>query len=54
MNPDKFQAIVLDKQRSNYTGTTLAVSSTEIHFVSSVDVLAVKVDDKFLLFLQSL
>ena len=46
VNPNKFQAILLDKQKSDYTGTKITVGSEEIHVVSSVDVLGVTIDDK--------
>ena len=47
VNPDKSQAILLDKQKPDYTGTKLTVGSEEIQVVSSVDVLGVKINDKF-------
>ena len=46
VNPDEFQAILLNKQKSYYTGTKLTVGSEEIQVVSSVDVLSVTIDDK--------
>ena len=41
MNPDKFQAILLDKQKSDYTKLT-----EENQVVSSVDILDVTIDEK--------
>ena len=41
MNPDKFQAILLDKQKSDYTKLT-----EENQVVSSVDILDVTIDKK--------
>ena len=46
MNLDKFQPILLDKQKSNYTGTKLTVGSEEIQVASGVGVLGVTIDDK--------
>ena len=45
VNPDKFQAILLDKQKSHYNGNKLNAGSEEIQVVSSVDVLGVKIND---------
>ena len=45
VNPDKFQAILLDKQKSYYNGNKLTARSEEIQVVSSVDVLGVKIND---------
>ena len=41
VNPDKFQAILLDKQKSDYTGTKVTVGSEGIQVVSSVEVLMI-------------
>ena len=46
VNPDKFQAILLDKQKLDYTGTKLTVGSEEIQVVYSVDVLDVTIGTK--------
>ena len=46
VNPDKFQAILLDNQKLDYTCTKLTVGSEEIQVVSTVDLLDVKVDAK--------
>ena len=46
VNRDKFPAILLDKQISDYTGTKLTAGSEEIQIVSSVDVSGITVDDK--------
>ena len=46
VNPDEFQFILLDKQKSDYTGTKLIVGSKEIQVVSSFDVLGVTTDNK--------
>ena len=46
VNPNKFQAILLDKQKSDYNVTKLTGDSEERQAVFSVDVLGVTIDDK--------
>ena len=46
VNSVKFEAILLDKQKSDYTGTKLTVSSEEIQVLSSLDVLSVPIYDE--------
>ena len=45
-NPDKFQAIVLDKRRSNNTEVKFIIGSEQIQAVPSVDILGIAIDDK--------
>ena len=45
-NPDKFQAIVLDKRRSNNTEVKFIIGSEQIQAVPSVDILGITIDDK--------
>ena len=47
VNPNKFQAILLDKEKSDYTGTKLSVVCDDFQVVSSVDVLDIAIDDRF-------
>ena len=46
MNLDKFSAILLDKWKSNYTGTKVTADSKEIQDMSSANLLDVTMDDK--------
>ena len=46
VNPDKFQAIVLNKKRSDLTNTNLQVDIQVIKSVSSVELLGIQIDDK--------
>ena len=46
VNPDKFQAIVLNKKRSNLTNTNFQVDNQVIKSVSSVQLLGIQIDDK--------
>ena len=46
VNRNKFQAILLDKQNTDYTATKLTAGSEEIQVVSSVDVIGVTIDYK--------
>ena len=45
-NPDKFQAIVLDKRRSNNTEVKFIIGSEQIQAVPSVDILGITIDDQ--------
>ena len=46
VNRNKFQAILLGKQNTDYTATKLTAGSEEIQVVSSVDVTGVTIDYK--------
>ena len=46
VNPDKFQAIVLNKKRSDLTNTNFQVDNQVIKLVSSVELLGIQIDDK--------
>ena len=46
INPDKFQAIVLDKKKSNLTNIPLTVDNQTIKSVPSVELLGIHLDDK--------
>ena len=45
-NPDKFQALVLNKKRSYLTNTNFQVDNQVIKSVSSVELLGIQLDDK--------
>ena len=45
-NPDKLQAIVLYKKRSNFTNTTFQVANQMIKLVSSVELFGIQKNDK--------
>ena len=46
VNPDKFQAIVLNKKRSDLTNTNFDVDNQVIKSVSSVELLGIQIDGK--------
>ena len=46
INPDKFQAIILDKKKSNLTNIPLTVDNQTIQSVPSVKLLGIHLDDK--------
>ena len=46
VNPNKFQAIVINKKRSDLKNTNLQVDNQVIKLVSSVELLGIQVDDK--------
>ena len=46
INPDKFQAIILDKKKSNLTNIPLTVDNQTIKSVPSVELLGIHLDDK--------
>ena len=46
INPDKFQAIILDKKKSNLTNIPLAIDNQTIKSVPSVELLGIDLDDK--------
>ena len=45
-NPDKFQAIALNKKRFNLKNTNFQVDNQVIKSVSSVELLGIQIDDK--------
>ena len=45
-NPDKFQAIVIDKRKSNNTDVKFFIDQEEIQAVSSAAILDITIDDK--------
>ena len=49
VNPDKFQAIVLGKRKSNKTDVRFVISSEEIQALPSFDMLGIKIDLDLLL-----
>ena len=46
VNPNKFQAIVINKKRSNPKNTNLQVDNQVIKLVSSVELLGIQIDGK--------
>ena len=46
VNPDKFQAVVLDKRRSNNTEVKFSIGSEQTQSLPSVDILGITIDDK--------
>ena len=46
INPDKFQAIILDKQKSSFTNIPLTIVNQTIKSVPSVELLGIHLDDK--------
>ena len=46
VNPDKFQAILLDKRKSGHTNQCIVVENQYIKVVSSVELLGIQIDDK--------
>ena len=46
VNPDKFQAILLDKRKSGHTNQRIVVENQYIKVVSSVELLGIQIDDK--------
>ena len=47
VNPDKFQAIILDKKNSNLTKKGLAIDSQQIKTASTAGHLGIQLNDKF-------
>ena len=45
-NPDKFQAIVIDKRKSNNTDVKFFIDQEEIQAASSAAILDITIDDK--------
>ena len=46
VNPDKFQAVVLNKKRSDLTNTNFQVDNQVMKLVLSVELLRIQIDDK--------
>ena len=46
VNPEKFQAIMLNKQKHDYSNETIKFDNKTIEIVSSVRLLGVQLDDK--------
>ena len=46
LNPDKFQAVVLDKRRSNNTEVKFSIGSEQTQSLPSVDILGITIDNK--------
>ena len=46
INPDKFQAIILDKKKSNLTNIPLTIDNQTIKSVPSVELLGIHLDNK--------
>ena len=46
INPDKFQAIILDEKKSNLTNIPLTIDNQTIKSVPSVELLGIHLDDK--------
>ena len=46
VNPDKFQAIILDKRKRDHTDEHITVDNQQIKVVSSVKLLGLQLDDK--------
>ena len=46
INPDKFQAIILDKKKSNLTNIPMTIDNQTIKSVPSVELLGIHLDDK--------
>ena len=46
INPDKFQAIILDKKKSNLTNLPMTIDNQTIKSVPSVELLGIHLDDK--------
>ena len=45
-NPDRFQAILLDKRKRDHTNQRIVVDNQNIKVVSSVELLGIHIDDK--------
>ena len=46
VNPDKFQAILLDKRKSDHTNQCIAADNQNIKVLSSAELLRIQIDDK--------
>ena len=47
VNPDEFQAILLNKRKSDHTNERIVVDNENIKVASSVELLGIQIDDKF-------
>ena len=54
INPDKFQAIILDKEKSNLANIRLTIDNQTIKSVPSVKLLGIHLDDNFNLHISSI
>ena len=45
VNPDKFKAFVIDKNRENYTNEKIQISNEDIQIVPSVKLLGITIDN---------
>ena len=45
-NPDKIQAILLEKRKSDHTNQRIVVENQNIKVVSSAELLGIQIDDK--------
>ena len=48
VNPDKFQAILLDKRKSDHTNQCIVADNQNIKVLSSVELLGIQIDDKLI------
>ena len=46
VNPDKIQAILIDKRKGDHTNQRIVVDNQNIKVVSSVELLGIQIDDK--------
>ena len=46
VDPEKFQAIILDKQKHDYSNETIKFDNKTVETVSSVRLLGIQLDDK--------
>ena len=46
VNPGKFQAIIFDKHKGNYTNQNISIEQKEIKAVSKVKLLGIEIDEK--------
>ena len=53
VSPEKFRAIVLNKQKSDYSRKPLIINNPSIKTVSSVKLLGVQLDDRLKFLLSS-
>ena len=51
-NPDKIQAILLEKRKSDHTNQRIVVENQNIKVVSSAELLGIQIDDKLNFILQ--
>ena len=46
VNPDNFQAIIIDKHKGNHTNQIINIDQKEMKVVSKVKLLGIQIDDK--------